>query len=466
MTAPPAQERPRWFYRLVDWFLPSHAAHLPPRSARRLRFAVGASLLFAALLAPLVPLLYFAQGPTLLTGVTAAAVLLLCLTAGLTRWVRSDALPGSLFCLLMQGLMFVLTAQRGAFNLTVGMWLVIIPLTSTFLVGLRLAIVTTILTLLHSAFMVARAQESGPLASNTEYWVWLAIPSITLFNGGMAWLYEITRQRAEQEEKRRYIAERQRLEKELEIAARIQRSILPGELRVPGLEVATRMMPASEVGGDYYDVLPFEGGCWIAIGDVSGHGLNAGLIMLMLQSMVSVSSKQSPDASPRELLALLNRALFDNIRNRLKKNDYVTLSLIRYREDGELLVAGAGHEDLVLHRARDNRSERVATNGAWVGAMRSIERFAAETRLQLDPGDTLLLVTDGLSEAMNTAGEQFTMERLVSEFERLAGQPVERIRDQLLARVQAWIGTSTQQDDMAIVVLRHHGAAGQSSAAA
>src|SRR5206468_190254 len=82
----------------------------------------------------------------------------------------------------------------------------------------------------------------------------------------------------ELEESRKQLAVKERLQKEMEIAAKLQTSILPRDVNVPGLEIAARMIPADEVGGDYYDLLPFAGGCWIGVGDVAGHGLPAGVI--------------------------------------------------------------------------------------------------------------------------------------------------------------------------------------------
>jgi hypothetical protein len=89
------------------------------------------------------------------------------------------------------------------------------------------------------------------------------------------------------------------LEKELEIGARIQTCILPAAIEVPGLSVSARMIPASEVGGDYYGVFPTHDGAWIGIGVVAGHGLTSGLVMLMMQSAVAALGRARPDALPR-----------------------------------------------------------------------------------------------------------------------------------------------------------------------
>src|SRR5207247_1046155 len=103
-------------------------------------------------------------------------------------------------------------------------------------------------------------------------------------------------------------------------------------VHIEGVEVSARMIPADEVGGDYYDVLPIaEGtqGAWIGIGDVAGHGLTAGLVMMMIQSVVAALVKQAPDRAPSQHLGVLNAILYDNIRERLEQSEHVTLSLLR-----------------------------------------------------------------------------------------------------------------------------------------
>jgi DNA-binding LacI/PurR family transcriptional regulator len=141
---------------------------------------------------------------------------------------------------------------------------------------------------------------------------------------------------------RRQAAEKVQTSHELEIAARIQTAVLPRELAAPGLDLAAKMIAATEVGGDYYDVLPFDGGCWLAIGDVAGHGLRTGLIMLMIQSAVAGLCARSPGASPSELLTVINEVLYENVRERLQRDEHATLALIRYTSDGQLTIAG-GH---------------------------------------------------------------------------------------------------------------------------
>jgi phosphoserine phosphatase RsbU/P len=247
-------------------------------------------------------------------------------------------------------------------------------------------------------------------------------------------------------------AEKQRLEQELSIATRIQTSILPRDLSVRGLEIAATMLPATEVGGDYYDVLPTPHGCWIGIGDVAGHGLRPGLVMMMLQSIVSALVRSDPDAAPRDVLRVVNAVLYENVRERLQQDEHATLSLISYRQDGELLFAGA-HEDMLVLRADTARVELVPTLGTWVGATRDIDDATQQSRLQLRDGDVLLLYTDGVIEAQNGSGAQFGVERLSRELARLGREPATQIRDGLCAAVTQFM--TEQKDDIALLVARY-----------
>ncbi|HYQ02986.1 MAG TPA: SpoIIE family protein phosphatase [Polyangiaceae bacterium] len=262
---------------------------------------------------------------------------------------------------------------------------------------------------------------------------------------------ELVRRVAE-EASNREKAEKERLEQELEIATRIQTSILPRDLRVENLEIAATMVPATEVGGDYYDVLPGSGGCWLAIGDVAGHGLRPGLVMMMLQSIVAALGRENFSAAPREMVNIVNAVLYDNVRNRLRQDEHATLTLIHYFENGELVFAGA-HEDLVILRAATGRCERIETLGTWVGATQDIADVTEDQRARLEDGDVLLLFTDGVIEAANAAGEQYGIERLCAELEAARGRTVTEIRDRLLGAVQDFL--AVQNDDIALLVARH-----------
>jgi serine phosphatase RsbU (regulator of sigma subunit) len=257
-----------------------------------------------------------------------------------------------------------------------------------------------------------------------------------------------------EEATRRQAAERERLEKEMEIAARIQTSILPRALAVPGLEIAAAMRTATEVGGDYYDVIPTADGCWLGIGDVAGHGLPTGLVMLMMQSGVGVLARKMPDAPPRELLLALNAMLVENVRDRLGQREHATLTLLRYRQDGSLSFAGA-HEEILIRRAATGRCDRLETPGPWVGAKRDIAAGTVDTTSRLAQGDLLVLYTDGLVEAVGHDGRsRFGSDRLIATIEKsaAAASPA-AVRDAILAQLDAF--APRLDDDVTLLVARY-----------
>ncbi len=244
---------------------------------------------------------------------------------------------------------------------------------------------------------------------------------------------------------------RAKSEEELVIARRVQLSILPKVIKVAGLEMAAMMIAAEDVGGDYYDVQPAPGGAWIAIGDVAGHGLNAGLVMLMVQAATAALTKARPNATPRELMTQLNEILYDNIRARLETDAHITFTLFRFFEDGRLIFAGA-HEDIILVRA-DGTLETLRPPGAWLGARPDIKRVTVDAMLTLQPGDLLVLYTDGITEARNARREMYDLNRLCDKVVASRLLPVAEIRDAILAEVALW--EPVQDDDRTLLVLRY-----------
>ncbi|MCX5745469.1 MAG: SpoIIE family protein phosphatase, partial [Proteobacteria bacterium] len=258
------------------------------------------------------------------------------------------------------------------------------------------------------------------------------------------------------DDSRAALADKARLEGELAIAARIQTSILPRDLRVPGLEIAARMVTATEVGGDYYDLVRAAEGCWIAIGDASGHGLTSGLVMMMVQAGFASLVQAQPDTSPRAVVRALNTVLYENIHDRLEAERHMTLSLLRYRPTGELVVAGA-HMDAVVWRAKTRTIELLATPGTFLAIAEDIERVNVERTWQLDEGDLLVLLTDGVTEAEDAAGQPFEYRGVIDVVEAHAEAPVAAIRDAIFAALARH--SPVLADDATLLILRRMKAA-------
>ena len=242
------------------------------------------------------------------------------------------------------------------------------------------------------------------------------------------------------------------LAQEMHIAARIQQLVLPETFDIPQLEIAAAMSPVASVGGDYYDVLKTDDGAWFGVGDVAGHGLSSGLVMLMAQSTLAGIVAARPGIAPAAALQALNSVLYDNIRRRMKNDEHVTMVLLRYLRDGRFVFTGA-HEDLIVWRTESKKCELIATPGTWLGGMPDVSPFSVEHELQLAPGDLLVLYTDGLLDVKNSASQQFGLERLCELIEKNSSLTVPALRDCIMRTVQEW--TAEQRDDASTLVLRY-----------
>jgi len=249
-------------------------------------------------------------------------------------------------------------------------------------------------------------------------------------------------------------AAQQFLEGEMAVARKIQTSMLPRTLTAQGLEVSARTLAAEEVGGDYYDVLPTQNGAWIGIGDVAGHGLPAGILMLTIQSAIAALTQVQPDSGPKQILDPLNRVIYQNIHHRLEIYEFVTLSLIRFFRDGRLLVAGA-HEDIIVFRARDGQCETLPTSGTWIGVVDDISSVTTDVEHRLEEGDVMVLFTDGVTEAEDAGGHPFGIERLCEAVTAMGREPTEQIVGHVMAAVKAW--SPRLADDVSVVALRYLG---------
>jgi len=200
-------------------------------------------------------------------------------------------------------------------------------------------------------------------------------------------------------------------------------------------------------------IIPVEEGCWLAIGDVAGHGLSAGVIMLMIQSSVQSLVRLSPRANPRDLVCALNSALYENVRNRMKRDEHVTFCLARYSPDGRLVFAGA-HENILICRA-NGQCDSIAPNGVWLGILEDISTVTPETALQLGPGDLMLMFSDGVIEAADGERKRFGFDRLRELLIANRERSPQEVRDTIVDAVVRWGGRPN--DDVTLLVVRCHG---------
>lgn len=253
---------------------------------------------------------------------------------------------------------------------------------------------------------------------------------------------------------REALREQTRMSRDLEIAAGIQSALLPPSLVHPELEFAGRMQPAEEVGGDFYDVLCDESQrtLWVTIGDVSGHGVPAGLVMLMTQSAFAAYFRANPLARPDEVLRGVNDLLSEQIGVRLKDNKYVTGLLLQHAGSGRFIYAGA-HEWPMVWRKENGKTDVLEAPGPWLGIKRELDDIPVSS-LALARGDILCLYSDGLIEARNAQGELFDMDRLAGALELAAHKQssLQAIADEVLAAVADY--ALEREDDWTLLLIR------------
>jgi sigma-B regulation protein RsbU (phosphoserine phosphatase) len=326
-----------------------------------------------------------------------------------------------------------------------GLFLII--LSAAFLMGLGLA--RSITGAVHELFVgterVRRGDFSHKIAVRTRDQLGELASS---FNSMIASIEDLLHQKAEKE----------RLAQELRIARSIQMSLLPqSTLVLPGIGLMAHCEPAREVGGDYYDFLPIDGDALgILIADVSGKGTSAALYMAELKGIVlSLSQLHS---SPRQLLIDANRI----ISRHLDSRSFITVSyLLVDLKARTLRYSRAGHCPMIFVPGPYSlsRDPQILTPDGMVlgltlddGTM--FNSMLEEMTVPLRGGDLFLLYTDGMSEAMNAAGDLFGDSRLASLVHQHADLPSDELLARILEQVSSFAESTVQQDDMTMVVIR------------
>lgn len=250
--------------------------------------------------------------------------------------------------------------------------------------------------------------------------------------------------------------ERQRLSHELEIASRLQREMLPKSIpRARGLELFGLLVPAAEVGGDYYDFIPHDGtdeSLTVAVGDVSGKGVGAGLVMAMAKSALrSLVQFHGAPRSPLPIVRSLNVMLCRGI----PPNMFMTLNVLVW--DGaarKLRYTPCGHEHLLVYRADGKTVQAIRAGGVACGVLEQASEMMRENELALGPGDQVLLYTDGVTEAMDPDKRQFGLDRTLELLRVHGHRPARELCETLLAALEAHRGKADRHDDITLVALR------------
>jgi len=251
------------------------------------------------------------------------------------------------------------------------------------------------------------------------------------------------------------VAENERLQSEIEIAASIQRNLLPKEgPQFRGVSFSAHFEPTASIGGDYYDVFNIDKTrLAVAIGDVSGHGLSTGLVMAMVKAAITTLVEEGAEET-----ALFHR-LNDLVFRSTERRAFMTLAFTIFDlEKGTIRHTNAGH--LYPYLLREGQKPRgIEVPSLPLGVRSTISTHTAEVDLQ--EGDAIVYLSDGIVEAQDEQGEPFGFEHLESLLSQSADRSPSTIRDQILEAVARHCGTRPADDDRTVMILRfdnfHHG---------
>jgi sigma-B regulation protein RsbU (phosphoserine phosphatase) len=241
---------------------------------------------------------------------------------------------------------------------------------------------------------------------------------------------------------------RERMERELELATEIQQRFQPsGPPIVPGYEFQGISFSCYEIGGDYYDFIPrHDGTMLVALGDVSGKGTAAALLMSSLHA--AIHGQVAAQTSLERTVTSINEYLVENTPN----NRFVTLFIAELEpETGYLKYINAGHNPPLIGRA-DGTIEQLASGGLPLGLMGFAEYEVGHVNLV--PGDVLVVYSDGVTEANNLNEDEFGMDRLQEVVQKHVTQSASRIRDRVEAALSAFTGTAAPNDDITLVIVK------------
>jgi sigma-B regulation protein RsbU (phosphoserine phosphatase) len=248
----------------------------------------------------------------------------------------------------------------------------------------------------------------------------------------------------------RHYLDKQRLQEEMNVARQIQLSLLPrGGMKVEGMEIQSLYEACDEASGDYFDYILRDGNkLGLVVGDVAGHGVGAALVMSTARALLRAFA--ATDSSPEEVITRLNRFLSEDVET----GNFMTLfygevSLAERR----LVYVRAGHNEPLLYRRETGEFEELGEGGVALGLIDDFE-FEVAGPVRLDPGDLLLLYTDGIIEAMDPASEQFGKERLKTILSANRDLSARELVSRIRQAVRGHAGTNRQEDDYTLVLAR------------
>lgn len=247
------------------------------------------------------------------------------------------------------------------------------------------------------------------------------------------------------------LKDRERMHGELSIAAELQREILPLQNpNLPGLQIVAKNKAATEVGGDSFDMITSKNRTYIYLGDVTGHGVAAGLIMTMVNSLIRVFADVYD--TTYDIVVSTNRY----IKKHVKKSMFMTMVMFCWdHEKKKMTYVGAGHEHILLYKVGSGECQGILSGGIALGMVPDNSKLVKETSIDLGEGDFIVLYSDGIIEAKNEAGEMFGLERLKSAVREYAAQySADGVNFHIAKDVSEYIKNHAQEDDMTLIVMK------------
>ncbi len=247
------------------------------------------------------------------------------------------------------------------------------------------------------------------------------------------------------------LQDRARMIDELTVAAQLQRDILPLESPfVDGLQIVVKYKPATEVGGDSFDIYIAKDKAYIYVGDVTGHGVSAGLMMTMVNSLVAVFADTFNSAF--EVIVNVNKY----IKKHVKKAMFMTMVMLCFdNKTKKLTFVGAGHEHILIYRHTTGVVEAILSGGIALGMVPDNSKVIKEREIILEDGDFVILYSDGITEARSITEELYGLERLKAAVKEYAPQySAEGVNYHIAKDVTTFMGTRKQEDDMTLIVMK------------
>jgi len=247
------------------------------------------------------------------------------------------------------------------------------------------------------------------------------------------------------------LAHADRIRQEMSIATNIQKQLLPTSVPASSnLKIAPYFKPAKEVGGDYYDFIESKDGqpC-IVIGDVSGKGLPAGMIMVIARTTLQIVARGKTDV--KEAVIHFSKEMYP----RMRRGQFMTLNLLQWEDSSrKLSFASAGHEHILWYHADRDYVEKIRAGGIAVGLVDDPAPYIKLRSLDAQPGDVFVLYTDGVTEARNKHELMFGIERLQNSLKtHVPLNEPEKISENIIQDVFAFMDTAEQYDDITLLVL-------------